>query len=133
TWFTRIFAGGLMLGIMGFQMFRLRGEVEYEGGDVKSTSIVSGVAATGANPYFFLWWATIGSALVAASRMFGFRGFILFALTHWLCDFFWYLLISRAVFKSSRFWGLKVQRMIFSVCAFTLMFFAAWFLYSAVT
>ncbi|MEM2841501.1 MAG: LysE family transporter [Candidatus Bathyarchaeia archaeon] len=125
------FAGGLMLGIMGLQMFRVRDDVKFGGGDVKFSSVVSGVAATGANPYFFLWWATIGSALVATSNIFGLGGFILFALTHWLCDFFWYLLISRAVFKSRSLWSLKVQRIIFSVCAFILIFFAGWFLYSA--
>jgi len=127
------FAGGLTLGVMGLQMFRVRGGVEPFVGGVRFNSIVSGIAATGSNPYFFLWWATVGSALVATSNIFGLTGFMLFAFTHWLCDFFWYLLISRSVFKSRRLWSLKVQRMVFSICGFTLILFAAWFLYSALT
>jgi len=125
------FVGGLMLGFMGVEMFRSRDNIGSEERDVRLSSVFSGVAATGANPYFFLWWATVGSALVINSTLFGLTGFLLFALVHWLCDFFWDLFISRAVYKSRGFWSLKVHRIIFSTCSSILIGFGIWFIFSA--
>ncbi|MGQ9543844.1 MAG: LysE family transporter [Candidatus Bathyarchaeia archaeon] len=125
------FIGGLMLGFMGLQMFKAKERVEYDEVDVKFSPVLSGVAATGANPYFFLWWVTVGSALIVNSTIFGFEGFILFAITHWLCDFFWDLLLSKVVFKSRSLWSLRVHKMVFSICASILILFGVWFLCSA--
>jgi len=125
------FVGGLMLGFMGVQMFRARGYVEGEERKLKFSSLFSGVTTTGANPYFFLWWATIGSALVVNSALFGLMGFLLFALVHWSCDFFWYLFISQAVHKSRRLWNPRVHQFVFGVCAAILIVFGVWFVYSA--
>ncbi|MEE9459888.1 MAG: LysE family transporter, partial [Candidatus Bathyarchaeia archaeon] len=63
--------GGLMLGYMGIQMFKARDHIGLEGNDTGFNSIISGIITTSANPYFFLWWATIGSALVLNSTIFG--------------------------------------------------------------
>lgn len=125
------FIGGLMLGFMGVQMFRSRDYIAGEEKDVKLSSVFSGVITTGANPYFFLWWATVGSALVINSALFGLTGFLLFALVHWLCDFFWDLFVSRAVYRSRSFWSLRVHRIVFSICASILIFFGIWFVSSA--
>jgi len=124
--------GGLMLGFMGVQMFKTKDSIEGDVRNVKFSAVFSGLAATGANPYFFLWWATIGSALVVNSTLFGLAGFLLFALAHWLCDFFWYLFVSKTVYKSRNLWNLKVHRIVFGVCASILPIFGFWFVYSAV-
>jgi threonine/homoserine/homoserine lactone efflux protein len=123
--------GGLMLGYMGIQMFKVRDHTEIEGSDTGFNSIISGIITTSANPYFFLWWATIGSALVLNSTIFGLSGFLLFAVGHWSCDFFWDLFISKAVFRSRGFWDKRVHRIVFGVCASILLFFGVWFVYSA--
>jgi len=123
--------GGLMLGFMGVQMFRAREYVAGEERSLKFSSVFSGVATTGANPYFFLWWATIGSALVVNSTLFGLVGFLLFAVVHWSCDLFWYLFISQAVHKSRRLWTSRVHQIVFGVCAAILIVFGVWFIYSA--
>jgi threonine/homoserine/homoserine lactone efflux protein len=125
------FAGGLMLGSMGVQMFRARDYVEGGQRGFRFSSLFSGVATTGANPYFYLWWATIGSALVLNSALFGLIGFLLFALVHWSCDLFWYLFISQTVYRSRRLWNPKIHRVVHGVCSAILIVFGAWFIYSA--
>ncbi|MBS7623161.1 LysE family transporter [Candidatus Bathyarchaeota archaeon] len=124
-------AGGLMLGSMGIQMFRTSNYVEEERGGLKLSSVFSGVATTGANPYFYLWWATIGSALVLNSALFGLTGFLLFALVHWSCDLFWYLFISQTVYRSRRLWSPMAHRIVYGVCSAILIVFGVWFTYSA--
>ncbi|MEM3018099.1 MAG: LysE family transporter [Candidatus Bathyarchaeia archaeon] len=117
------FAGGLMLGSMGVQMFRARDYIDLEQRGLSLSSLFSGVATTGANPYFYLWWATIGSALVLNSTLFGLTGFFLFALVHWSSDLFWYLFISQTVYRS--------RGIVYGACSAILIVFGAWFVYSA--
>ena len=126
------FIGGIMLGFMGLQMFKAKDQIGGKERNMKFSSMFSGVVTTGANPYFFLWWATIGSALVINSTLFGLTGFLLFALVHWLCDFFWHLFVSKAVYKSRNLWNSKVHKIVFSVCASILIIFGTWFIYSAI-
>jgi threonine/homoserine/homoserine lactone efflux protein len=125
------FAGGLILIYTGVQTFRTRkraGE-EYEGS--KHGSFVAGVLTTGANPYFFLWWATVGASLVINASNFGLLGFLTFAVTHWSCDLLWNTFVSLTVFKSRRFWTKKVHDIVFGFCFVVLFCFGAWFVVSA--
>jgi threonine/homoserine/homoserine lactone efflux protein len=125
------FVGGLVLIYTGVQTFKTRKKAseEYEGS--KHGSFVAGVLTTGANPYFFLWWATIGAALVIDASVFGFLGFLIFAMTHWTCDLLWNTFVSLTVFKSRRLWTKKVRDVIFGFCFVVLVVFGAWFLISA--
>lgn len=122
--------GGLMLMFMGIKMFKTRGKILERGGSLKHGSLIAGIITTGANPYFFSWWATIGAALIMNASIFGVIGFPLFAITHWLCDFFWYLFVSMTVFKSRRFWSKRVHEIIFGFCSIVLIGFGAWFIIS---
>ena len=123
--------GGGMLVYMGLQMFRTRYQGIEERKKTSISSLFSGVLTTGANPYFFLWWATIGTVLVINSTLFGLVGFLLFAVVHWLCDFFWCLFVSKAVHKSRKFWNTRMHQIVFGICAAILVVFGVWFVYSA--
>ena len=123
--------GGLMLIDTGIEMFKVRGKTqEVRGGNSKYGSIMAGIITTGANPYFFLWWATIGTALIMNASFFGIMGFILFATTHWLCDFLWDSFVSMTIFKSRRLWSKRVHQIIFSFCSVVLIGFGALFIIS---
>ncbi len=125
------FVGGLILIYMGVQTFRAQKKTgeEYEGSG--HNSVVAGALATSANPYFFLWWATIGATLITNASIFGFIGFLLFALTHWSCDLLWNTFVSATVFKSRRFWTERVHKMVFGFCFIVLTGFGAWFIVSS--
>ncbi|MEM2972451.1 MAG: LysE family transporter [Candidatus Bathyarchaeia archaeon] len=127
------FVGGLTLVYMGLQIFRAQGEANGERGfsGRGHGSFTAGVLTTATNPYFFIWWATIGATLVANSYAFGFIGFLLFTITHWSCDLAWYTLVSYTVFKSRRFWTAKVRKIVFGFCFTVLLSFGVWFIISA--
>lgn len=122
------FIGGLMLIYMGYLLFKTREEIEENSLNFKYNSLVAGIITTGANPYFLLWWATIGAALASTALNYGLIGFIIFALTHWMCDLTWDLLISKIIYKSKRFWNKKIHELTFVCCAFILFAFGLWFM-----
>ncbi len=120
-------AGGLMLIFMGSIMFRTMGRTVGEAADLPYNSLVTGIVTTGANPYFFIWWATIGVALIASATEWGIYGLLIFAVVHWTCDLVWNQFVSLTVFKTKHLWTLKVQKVVFSICALILVGFGAWF------
>lgn len=126
------FFGGLILIFMGVQMLRTRRENNNGSSYLKYGSLIAGVLATGSNPYFLLWWATVGADLVMNATIFGLIGFSVFAVVHWLCDLFWNTFVSVTVFKSQRFWNKKVNTIILGFCIVTFIGFGAWFVISAV-
>jgi threonine/homoserine/homoserine lactone efflux protein len=125
-------AGGLFLFWMAFQMFRTRIKLDDMQKQFSDNSVIAGLTMTAINPYFFLWWATIGTALLASARSFGGGGVIAMGVTHWVCDFSWLYLLSFVVFKSRQLWTYNVHRVVFTVCAALLAGFGVWFIYSSV-
>jgi len=120
-------AGGLMLIAMGSVVVWNIKKAQGEAADLPYNSLVTGIMMTGANPYFFLWWATIGIALIATAAGFGIWGLVVFAVVHWSCDLVWEQFISMSVFRTKHLWTQKVQRIVFGVCALVLVGFGIWF------
>jgi threonine/homoserine/homoserine lactone efflux protein len=123
--------GGLMLIYLGFRMFRATGEASGVVGGLPASSLVTGIVITGTNPAFYIWWATVGVALVSGAAKFGLAGVILFTVVHLPCDLAWSEFLSVGTFESRRWWTQKVRRIVFSVCALILAGFGVWFCLSA--
>ena len=126
-------AGGIMLIFMGAMMFRTMRKSSGEMTDLPYNSLTTGIIMTGANPYFFLWWATIGITLIAGAAKFGLYGLITFAVIHWLCDLVWEQIVSMTVFKTKHLWTQRAQHIVFSICALVLIGFGIWFCISTLT
>jgi len=126
-------AGGLVLLWMAWGLLRTRPTALDEKKDTPHSSIVAGLATTAASPYFFLWWATVGAALLASATNFGKTGIIAFGAVHWSFDLVWLFLLSWVVFKSKRLWTPRVSSVVFGVCAAVLAGFGVWFIYSGIS
>ena len=124
--------GGLFLLYMGISMFRSIKTADFSSGKYTQSPITAGVLLSLGNPYFLVWWATIGFTLILRSVRFGITGFILFALVHWLCDFIWCYFLSTASYKGGRFLGKTFQRIVFSVCGVFLLFFSGKFIFEGI-
>jgi threonine/homoserine/homoserine lactone efflux protein len=125
-------AGGLVLIWMALNMVKNRPSVFSEQKELAHSSVVAGLVTTAANPYFFIWWATVGAALLVSARDFGGAGVAAMGVTHWLCDFAWLYLVSWAVFKSRPLWTQKVNTVVFGICSAILAGFGAWFIFSGI-
>ncbi len=123
--------GGLLLLYMGISMLRATEASITASSENGRGSLVTGFLMTAANPYFFLWWATIGAAMVAGAVAFGLVMLPLFAAVHLACDFGWSGFVSFAVFRSKGLWSAKSHRYLFMGAGVIMVFFAIYFLASA--
>jgi len=124
--------GGGMLVWLGIGMFRTRAEVIEKGRDLPYNSVIAGVVTSALNPYFLIWWATIGSMLIMSSFTFGITGLVLFMLVHLLCDLLWLSFVSFLVWRTHSFWGRRFQSGLFIACSLLLVGFGGWFLTSGI-
>lgn len=124
--------GGLVLLYIGFNMIKMRKEVDDTEKYLPYHPILVGVITSVSNPYFFLWWATVGLMLVLMALAFGVLAFIVFAVIHWLCDLLWDYFVSFTVFKSKRLWSKKGHNIVFGICGSVMMVFGVWFIISPV-
>lgn len=127
-------AGGAFLLVMAIQMLRsLQSKQEHASKFASGTPILTGVLLSATNPYFLLWWATIGLALATTATGLGIWAFVLFAIVHWLCDFIWLSALAWASFKGSVLLGPRGMRIVLLICAGALFIFGLFFVYSAAT
>jgi threonine/homoserine/homoserine lactone efflux protein len=126
-------AGGAMLLLMGAQiLIGLRKGAEATGPARRSRHpLVTGIVLTGGNPYFLIWWATVGLALATQARALGILAFALFAAVHWLCDLVWLEALSVATHKGSRLLGGRGQKVFLGICAAAILFFGGKFILDA--
>jgi threonine/homoserine/homoserine lactone efflux protein len=125
-------AGSGMIVWLGISMFRARNEVVSKGKDLPYNSFLAGILASGFNPFFLVWWATIGSMLIMRILEFGTIGLIVFTLVHWLCDLVWLSLLSNVIYRTHTLWGQRLQVWLFIACSLLLVGFGLWFLISGI-
>jgi threonine/homoserine/homoserine lactone efflux protein len=92
---------------------------------------VAGILTTASNPYYFLWWATLGAALTLNALELGMVVLVLFAVIHWSIDLGWDFFLSYTVHKSRALWNDKTFIAVFAVCGATMLVFGVWFAASA--
>jgi threonine/homoserine/homoserine lactone efflux protein len=124
--------GSGMIVWLGWSMFRARAEVVRKGKDLPYNAFLAGIIASGFNPFFLLWWATIGGMLIMRILEFGTASLIIFIIVHWLCDLFWLSLLSNVIYRTHTFWGHRLQEWLFIACSLLLVGFGLWFLISGI-
>jgi len=125
-------AGGAFLLIMAIQMLKsLRSAEKQQAQVTKSAPVLAGIILSAGNPYFLLWWATIGLALATTATGIGIWAFVLFAIVHWLCDLVWLSALSWASFKGSVLLGPRGMRIVLMICSAALFVFGLFFIYKA--
>jgi threonine/homoserine/homoserine lactone efflux protein len=122
--------GGAMLVYLGAGIVRARGELTAGAGNLPYRAVPSGALATLMNPYFFIWWATIGAALVVKAAAWGIAGLVLFGLVHWSCDVGWYWLVTAALSRGGPGAG-RLPRAVYLCSGVLLIAFGLWFLWGA--
>lgn len=124
--------GGMVLLWMGTQMLKnLNDKTAASGPAASHNPFVTGIILSISNPYFLLWWATIGLALAKDARSLGLLAFVLFTIVHWLCDLVWLEALSWTSFKGSQLISAAHQQIILKICALVMLLFGVMFLYKA--
>ncbi len=121
--------GGGFLILMGVQMLRGLGKVETQAMPMtRSGPLAAGIVLSAGNPYFLIWWATVGLTLITTAQGFGLWAFGLLAIAHWSCDLVWLTALSWASFKGATLLGPRSQRVVLAVCAAAMLGFGLYFI-----
>jgi len=124
-------AGAVVLTIMGIGMIReaRTASLNFETDPAVSSlhPVPAGILTSISNPYWIIWWATIGLNFVSLSRAYGNLGILTFFSGHLLSDLSWYSLVSALVTFGRKLISDPIYRVILVFCALSLIGFGAYF------
>jgi threonine/homoserine/homoserine lactone efflux protein len=131
------FAGSAVLLWMGYSMIRrvrsmtLANAAGSEERGTFSTvfrhPIFTGIVVSLSNPYWTIWWLTIGLAYIFIAAKLGVAGVVVFFIGHLLADFLWYSVVSASVSLGKRFLTDGVYRGVVALCGVFLLGFSIYF------
>ncbi|MFA5221967.1 MAG: LysE family transporter [Methanoregula sp.] len=93
-----------------------------------SNPYVAGLVTSAANPYFWIWWLTIGSAMVIAGLAGGIILAAVFMVGHWCADLGWLTLVSTGISRGKTILSDTWYRRIMGACGVFLILFGAYYL-----
>lgn len=128
-------AGGGILLWMAVSMFRSVPGLSLSldpGNGGRRNLILAGIVFSLANPYWIIWWGSIGLGYILHSVKFGSAGVAAFFTGHILADLGWYALISFGVAKGRSFFSDRMYRGLIMGCAGFLVIFSCYFFYSGI-
>ena len=126
------FVGGVFLLWMSWGMLRELKKPDFHPQTVyRAGPVATGFLLSATNPYFLLWWATVGFNLALRARELGTTALVLFAGVHWLCDFVWLTILSVSAFYGANLLSSRNQKWILAFCALTLAGFGIYFIIDA--
>jgi len=122
-------AGAAVLFWMGSGLLRSLRTRQSSAVRRESSPFVAGILMTAANPYFLVWWATVGATLVFRAWEFGLWQFLVFAVVHWSLDFGWDYFLSAASYRGVNVLGERFLHGVSLVSGILLIAFGVKFLW----
>ncbi len=121
-----LWAGGLVLLWMGGRMLMTNRRMTEEALNVQAADsaygpIVAGIVLSVSNPFWIIWWVTVGMGFVTQSLQFGVIGLLCFYCGHILADLAWYSLVSFSTATGRRLCPPLVYRCVFVLCGIALV------------
>jgi threonine/homoserine/homoserine lactone efflux protein len=97
--------------------------------NLKQGPLVSGILLSALNPFFIIWWLTIGFKLISdAMLIWAFSGILILFILHIWMDFAWLGVISYLASKSSKILSNKNYKIIMIGLSVMLVYFGITFL-----
>lgn len=92
----------------------------------------AGIFMSLANPYWLIWWVTLGLGYVLFAYKYGLWGVLFFFIGHFMADLIWYSMVSVAVAQGKKFISDRLYHGFMVVCALFLMVFGCYFGYQGI-
>ncbi len=132
--------GGAFLLFMGFNMIKdvLQGRVSLEsnenntGKGINMHPVMAGILVSVSNPFWSVWWATIGLTYLTIALKSGTIGITSFFSGHIMADLLWYSLIAAAIAGGRRFLKQQVYQTIILLCGLFLIGLGGYFIYGVI-
>ena len=100
-------------------------------GGLAGNAYLAGLITSAANPYFWIWWLSVGSALVLSGLATGLFMAAVFMIGHWGADYGWLTLVSSSLDRGRSIISAKNYRRILGICGSFLVWFGIYFLCAA--
>jgi threonine/homoserine/homoserine lactone efflux protein len=131
-------AGGVALIVFG--AMQIRGSFSYKSDEPKAgrgatrSLLLIGLALTGLNPYFIVWWLTIGANLIFISLEFAsLAGVVFMYVCHVWVDYVWLILVAALAKRGAKILRFKWYRVLMAVFGVVLIYFGLSFLIDSVS
>ena len=95
---------------------------------VAASPYMAGFLTSAANPYFWIWWLSVGSALLISSLEGGLLLAVIFMIGHWGADASWYVFVSTGVSKGRTILPDTTYHRIMAACGVFLVLFGLYYL-----
>jgi len=123
-------AGALVLGYMGVGMIREAARSRRKGREARAAMseeqgppagmrpVLAGALISLGNPYWWIWWITVGTASLARfdASLANWPVLLVFFVGHEAGDLAWYLVVSTAVFFGKRGFSRGFSSILLAVC-----------------
>ncbi len=129
--------GGTFLVYLGFTMSRDAAAGKVSMGDINLDNtgsnakgmhpVLAGAVISLANPYWSIWWATIGLTYLTISLESGTLGLAAFFSGHILADLAWYTLVAAVVAGGRKFISPRLYKYVIIVCGVFLLLLGGYF------
>jgi len=124
--------GGVALSYLGIDMLKALHNSENlsirNGSSSEGSLILKGLLVSVSNPYWIMWWATVGLALLLAATSFSWWGVAFFFIGHILSDFIWYSGVSFALYQGRKFFSPGFYRWLVGICGGFMLIFGIYFI-----
>jgi threonine/homoserine/homoserine lactone efflux protein len=134
----------LVIGMIGgvaillFGILQIRDSLASESGAQKSkrgietkNPLVLGLIFTGLNPYFIVWWLTVGAPLIVESLAFAsLAGVALMYIAHVWIDYAWLTSVAYLAKKGTKVLGSKGYRILMIIFGAALIYYGLYFLFA---
>jgi len=125
--------GGFMMVILGYRILSSSNSLKELKSDKELSkgygSVLSGILTSIFNPFFFIWWATIGWAFMFKGlELAGIFGVIGFLAGHWASDLSWFSMVSFFTSHGSRIMTNKHYKIMMNASGIFLMILGIYFL-----
>jgi threonine/homoserine/homoserine lactone efflux protein len=128
--------GGLALIIFGILTIIEARVVSLSFSETPSASprpFLAGIITSISNPYFWIWWFTVGSALLIGAYQGGLILAVAFIFGHWGADLAWLTLVSASIHRGRFVLDETYYRWILGLCGFFLIGFGLYYLVTLVS
>lgn len=130
--YTTAIAGIGGIALIGFGVLTILGcrqaTLSASPGQIVANPCMAGFLTSVANPYFWFWWLTIGSAMVITGLEGGIILAGVFMIGHWSADLGWYTVVSAAVSRGKSLLSDTLYRWIIAACGIFLVLFGIYYL-----
>ncbi len=120
--------GGGALIIFGMMTIRSSRNATFDvKGGVTGSPVVAGALTSVSNPYFLVWWLTIGNSMILDGLRIGVVAALLFIIGHWIADLVWYVSVSMISGSGGKLMSDRTYHTFLAGCGVFLLCFGAYY------